>query len=459
MSEYEKQQELLHQFKIENQQLLKFKKLNNLIKDTLDSFASNAQQQSPLKALFDILEQELHADHQAILALDDDQMHFSIIASTHAGLSKLAAQQLQGHGDTNKHPFTDAAIYFNLDLITHWPQSIRAIVPDVRSVLTQPVSVGSHNYAIILMSNKKHGYSNEAKTLLSSYSNFIASFLSIFEHQRLAAERDRLFAQQKRIEQSMIKQDKLAAIGQLAAGVAHELNNPLAFIYSNLNTLKVYIQTLNDFVHKACDTSPALLEAAKQADLRFIMSDSIELIDESLIGARRSRDIINNLRTFSHPDDTSVAPLDIVSLLESTIRIANTQIKRRAIISFVKDCEQSMVRGNATQLSQVFLNLINNAYQAIEHNMGQINVSINLHDGWLNIKITDNGSGISQNSLPHIFEPFFTTKDVGKGTGLGLSISQAIAEQHGGCLALEQTGPDGTTFVVSLPQLDVKTDD
>ena len=211
---------------------------------------------------------------------------------------------------------------------------------------------------------------------------------------------------------------------------------------------------MQDFVYSAYSTAPELKDVAATTNLSFLLEDSFALIEESLDGARRSRDIINNLRTFSHPDDTSVSKVDLLELLTSTIRIANTQTKRNARLTLSTDIDSAFVDGNATQLSQVLLNLINNAYHAINHKQGLIAVSLTQLGRWLTIKIADNGCGIETSMITHIFEPFFTTKDVGKGTGLGLSISRAIVEQHNGCLALEQTSAAGSVFVVSLPVSD-----
>ncbi|SNY60330.1 His Kinase A (phospho-acceptor) domain-containing protein [Arsukibacterium tuosuense] len=461
MSQSEKQQELLLQLKIENQQLLKFKKLNSLMRDTLDTFAVKGRNQSPFTSLFDLLGQELQADQQFIVAINDDETSFSILDATSPQLKNLPAQLLHKKNDidSEQHVFSQSSAFFDLALSPKWPAVLTTTLPQARSALIQPIRIGQHHYAIVLLSDKTKTFNIEAKTVVASYSSFIASFLSLFENQRLAAERDQLFAQQKRIEQSMVQQDKLAAIGQLAAGVAHELNNPLGFIYSNLNTLKVYMQTVQSFVHNAYATTPALKDVAKAANLSFLLEDSFDLIEESLTGARRSRDIINNLRTFSHPDDISVSKIDLMAILESTIRIANTQIKRNAKLILTKDIASAYVNGNATQLSQVLLNLINNAYHAIDHKQGLITVLITQLGHWLTIKITDNGCGISNSAVSHIFEPFFTTKDVGQGTGLGLSISRAIVEQHNGCLALEHTSADGSVFVVSLPVADASKDD
>lgn len=460
MSQSEKQQELLLQLKVENQQLLKFKALNNLMRDTLNTFAAKGRQQSPFTSLFELLHQELQADEQFIVALNDEQTSFSIIEATDARLKNLASPIPHTQNNAaEQHIFSQSTVFFDLALSPKWPAEFRDMLPQARSALIQLIRIGLHHYAIVLISDQPKTFTIEAKTVVASYSSFIASFLSLFENQRLEIERDQLFAQQRRIEQSMVQQDKLAAIGQLAAGVAHELNNPLGFIYSNLNTLKVYMQTVQDFVYSACSTAPELKNEAATANLSFLLEDSFALIEESLTGARRSRDIINNLRTFSHPDDTSVTKVDLLELLASTIRIANTQIKHNARLTLSTDIDSAFVDGNATQLSQVLLNLINNAYHAIHHKQGLIAVSITQLGSWLTIKITDNGCGIETSMITHIFEPFFTTKDVGQGTGLGLSISRAIVEQHNGCLALEQTSAAGSVFVVSLPVSDAGKDD
>lgn len=461
MSQYEKQQELLLQLKVENQQLLKFKKLNTLMQETLDNLAIKHVSHSPFTPLFELMKQEFNADEQMIVVMDDEETSFSILDATKGQLkNQQAPLVLENAPDGSlQHVFSQSSVFFNVSLSPKWPAIFITLLPDVKSALIQPVRIAQHLYAIVLLSKDAMAFDNGAKVVLASYSSFIASFMSLFENQRLQAERDQLFAQQKRIEKSMMKQDKLAAIGQLAAGVAHELNNPLGFIYSNLNTFNVYMQKLQLFIEKAHTTAPELSAFANEQNLPFIIEDTFELIAESLTGARRARDIIGNLRTFSHPDDTTVSRVNLLELLESTLRIANTQIKRNAKLTLTKDIDTAFVNGNATQLSQVLLNLINNAYQAIKQPQGVISVSISKIQRWLTIKVADNGCGIDQQALSHIFEPFFTTKDVGHGTGLGLSISQAIIEQHGGCLALEHTSIDGSVFVISLPDSDHITDD
>jgi len=456
MSQAEKQQELLLRLQIENQQLLKFKKLNSLMHDTLESFVLTENTKSPFAVLFDMLAQELNASISALVALNDDETSYSIIATSHTLLNALPAQTLQKHSDTaDQHIFSQSTIFFNLALSEKWPDALRQAFPNAASALVQPIRIGQHRYAIVMLSEQINGFNNDAKAIIASYTSFIASLLSLFENQRLAAERDQLFAKQKRIEQNMVSQEKLAAIGQLAAGVAHELNNPLGFIYSNLNTFHDYLRTIKHFIDLAYEEAPKLKVLAKASNLDFVLEDTGALIDESLDGARRSRDIIHNLRTFSHPDETSVSEIDILALIKNTLRIVTIQIKNAAVITLQEPAKQVFIKGNETQLSQVFINLINNACQAIDHSNGKIEIVIEATEKWVNISVKDNGSGISQAHMSHIFEPFFTTKDVGKGTGLGLSISRAIIEQHQGCLALENSDSNGTTFVMCLPVIEL----
>lgn len=210
---------------------------------------------------------------------------------------------------------------------------------------------------------------------------------------------------------------------------------------------------------EVCNSHPDSIKLYNKHNLDFILKDSSELICESLEGARRARDIIKNLRNFSHPDENTISTINILELIEDTVRIANTQVKKNAKIKISHDLNHAFTQGNATQLSQVILNLINNAHHSIEHQYGLIEISINKFNNWINVVIEDNGCGIEDADIPHIFEPFFTTKEIGQGTGLGLSVSRAIIEQHNGCIALVHTGLKGTKFVISLPESNHVRDD
>lgn len=453
MSKNEQQHELLMQLKVENQKLLEFKKLNNLMLNTLKTFTNDRGQSTPFRSLFELIAQELKPDVQLLITANNENDGLYIVSSTdemligeHFHIDNAVETKIE------QSIFNQPTVFFNLSLTPKWPSSLKELLPKAGSALIQPVKIASRSYAIVLIINKVNGFSTEAKSAMSNYSSFIASTLTLMEYRLVTAERDSLFAQQKRIEQSMAKQGKLAAIGQLAAGVAHELNNPLGFIYSNLNTFELYLKNIISYIQEAPITSAESKFLYEKYNLEFILKDSMELINESLDGARRARDIIKNLRSFSHPDETSISKINILELIDNTVKIANTQIKKKAKIQVTHNLKNVATQGNTLQLSQVLLNLINNAYHAIEHQQGLIKITTNTLENLISIEIEDNGCGINEADIPHIFEPFFTTKEIGNGTGLGLSISKAILEQHNGYIALDYTGPKGTKFVIRLPE-------
>jgi two-component system, NtrC family, sensor kinase len=256
----------------------------------------------------------------------------------------------------------------------------------------------------------------------------------------------------------LLQQEKMASIGQLAAGVAHEINNPMGFISSNLGTMGKYLDRLTAFIElqsagvdKAAPESlkKELAEARRRCKLDYILNDSRNLLAESLDGAERVRTIVQNLKSFSRVDETSASWVDLNQCLESTIAIAWNELKYK--ITLRRDFgELPAVKCLPQQLNQVFLNLLVNAAHAIR-TQGEIAVGTRREGEQVVIVIHDTGSGIPAEIMSRIFEPFFTTKEVGKGTGLGLSISYDIIKKHHGTIEVESTPLTGTTFTIKLP--------
>jgi PAS domain S-box-containing protein len=254
---------------------------------------------------------------------------------------------------------------------------------------------------------------------------------------RLVIVRD--LTESRRLEGQVLQADRMAALGTLAAGVAHEINNPLAWLHTSLAVLKKELVGL---------VAGQPLDGATLARMQAAL-------DASLDGSDRVRTIVQDLRTFSRPDDESVEPVDVREVLRGAARVAAKEIARHA--NLVEDYgDVHKVLGNTARLGQVFLNLMVNAAQAVSKSEGGANVvRIRTYDapnGTVVVEVSDSGPGIPQHLLPRIFEPFFTTKH-GEGTGLGLAISHRIVSRLGGEIAVESKPGRGTTFRVILPAL------
>jgi signal transduction histidine kinase len=261
----------------------------------------------------------------------------------------------------------------------------------------------------------------------------------------------------KTAEAQLLQQEKMASIGQLAAGIAHEINNPMGFIQSNLGTLKNYGDTLKTYFD-ATDQLAAqcpetvratLTQQRNDLDLEFLFEDLPTLISESVSGAKRVRDIVQTLKSFSHVDQAEVQQININDCLNSTVETAASTLKQKANV--VKEFgELPLLECRPHEMSQLFLNLLLNAAQAIAQ-QGEIRVKTSLEGEMIVIAISDTGCGIPQEIIGRIFEPFFTTREVGKGTGLGLSMCYDIVKKHNGTIKVDSTVGTGTTFTVRLP--------
>ncbi len=256
----------------------------------------------------------------------------------------------------------------------------------------------------------------------------------------------------------LLQSEKMASIGQLAAGVAHEINNPMGFILSNLVSLEKYVNKLTDFIQaqdevvKDLDevgTVAALMEKRRKLKLDFITEDVKDLIQESLDGADRVKKIVQNLKSFSRVDQAEYKLSDLNECIESTVNIVWNELKYKVEVE-KEYGEIPMTKCYAQQLNQVFMNLLVNAAQAIEK-QGKIRIRTWNENGSILVSIADTGSGIPPEVRNRIFDPFFTTKDVGKGTGLGLSISYDIVKNHDGEINLDSEVGKGSTFTVRLP--------
>ncbi len=261
------------------------------------------------------------------------------------------------------------------------------------------------------------------------------------------------------VHSQLLQSEKMASIGQLAAGVAHEINNPIGFVYSNLGTLEKYVQDafrLIDLYERAekAIADPEVLNqlqaAKKKMDLAYLKTDLRALMDESKDGITRVKMIVQNLKDFSHADATDEwVTSDLHSGLDSTLSIVNNEIKYKANV--VKGYGAiPAIECLPSQLNQVFMNLLVNAAHAIDER-GTITIRTGCKGEEVWVDISDTGHGIPAENLQKIFDPFFTTKPIGKGTGLGLSLAYGIVQKHHGRLEVKSEVGKGSTFRLWLP--------
>ena len=269
------------------------------------------------------------------------------------------------------------------------------------------------------------------------------------------------------VRDQLLQSEKMAAIGQLAAGVAHELNNPLGFISNNIGILQEYWDKLQEIFELYAGLSRALevgtpdsvdkaLHAidvkAAQYDMDYLMEDAKNIYIESLQGVERMQRIINDLKTFAREDRAVRSHEDICQIMDSILGIVHNEMKYKATLIKEYASVLPLVPCNKQQIGQVFINILLNAVQSIEKR-GEIRIRVYQDEdgGMVKVDIEDTGFGIPEQNLNKVFEPFFSTKDVGQGTGLGLSISYDIVHKHGGTLSVKSQVGKGSTFTIALP--------
>ncbi len=293
----------------------------------------------------------------------------------------------------------------------------------------------------------------------ANLSGFVVSLNDTTELRLTTKELEKAMAELNNAQLQIYQQEKMASIGQLAAGVAHEINNPMGFITSNLGSLDKYLNRLSEFIGVvdqaiqgccAAEQSAPVLEARKRLKIDRILDDAHQLIAESQDGAGRVRRIVQDLKSFSRVDQAETALVDLNEALETTINIAWNEIK------YVADVQRELgeipkVKCFPQQLNQVFLNLLVNAAHALGDTHGTITIQTEQDGENVLVKVSDTGCGMPEEVQRRIFEPFFTTKEVGKGTGLGLSISYDIIKKHGGSIDVQSEVGRGTVFTVRLP--------
>ncbi|NET56911.1 MAG: urea ABC transporter substrate-binding protein [Symploca sp. SIO2E6] len=372
------------------------------------------------------------------------------------------------------------------DISTDWQldEAIRSRLEEleVKALLVAPIQTRSQQMGVVVCEHFQapHPWDEGEVELITSVVDQLANAIEqaeLFEQSRTAADLATARAQQLQkalnelhsSQSQLVQSEKMSTLGTLVAGVAHEINNPISFIYGNIHYAKEYIESLLGLVNLYQDHYPKplpVIEAyAEAVDLDFIIEDLPKTLSSMQTGAERIRNLVLSLRNFSRLDRLQMEEVDIHEGIDSTLLILNNRLKGKSgnyKMEIIKEYgELPLVECYPSQLNQVFMNLISNAIDALEESIssGKITVKPKI---WIRttvsfpeqvtISIADNGPGIVEEIKKQLFDPFFTTKPVGKGTGLGLSISyKIIVERHEGSLRCESVPGQGSEFLIEIP--------
>ena len=370
------------------------------------------------------------------------------------GVDALFKKVLQGHTLST----------FRLDKIPEWQQQPESLRNVAASALYSPVALEENTAILVLTSADVGGFSKSDEKLVARFSALVAQTMANVAAKLLQSENQQLRVAKEKAEADLIHAEKMASIGQLAAGVAHEINNPMGFIFSNSSTLRQYVDDISVLLSQMSrwidsDEEPSADQLREclsefrrlwqELDVEFLREDMASLLQDNEAGLERIRDIVLALRSFSRQDKGTWEAADINSGLELTLKMVMNELKYKAeIVSDLQPLPQ--IQCQTGRLNQVWMNMLVNAGQAID-SFGTITLKTRSVEGGIEVSIADTGCGISKEGLARIFDPFYTTKDVGEGTGLGLSISYSIIEQHGGRIEVDSQLNRGTCFRIFLP--------
>ena len=333
-------------------------------------------------------------------------------------------------------------------------------IPIVSGVMALGLVYGGHLLSRTLMAERERGrlleeINRDLETKIAGRTQELST--ANWELQQRHREIEAAYQDLTRTQEQLVHSEKMASLGLLVAGVAHELNNPISYVHSNLDFIEEYTERLAAIVRTYQNTHPSNGQAdhrngdemKKVVNFETTLKTLRELIASCKEGTGRVKKIVLDLRIFSRTDDVGLVLADLHEGIESTLNLLAKQYKDR--ITIHRDYGNlPLIECYPGQINQVFMNLLQNAAQAIP-SQGDVWIKTLADGGWAKVVVRDNGMGIPDEQLSRIFDPFFTTKSVGSGTGLGLSISYGIIEKHGGKIRVSSKVGAGTEFVIELP--------
>ena len=435
--------ERIHQLEMKNKALEQAGAFNTLILNGLEAILASSNTDELFKDFFSILQRTISFSAAILVKYNPNTESYSMLKASKENAEKVLPELI---AILSIQP--NIKNIFELRKLTKW-QIDALFWQQQHSLLTAPVTTNKKQYQLFVFSEKQGAFNQKDVSLLQQFISFTGNTISQFEQKSLQQR-------QQNIEQTLINSEKMASLGQMAAGVAHEINNPLSYVISNIQNLAHNIQQhtnlIKDLVKPQFQSTRAINERLEHYQFDELTQDTSDILSEMKEGANRVKEIVQSLKLFAHPNQTKIDDINLTSLLENTLRVAWNQIKYNATIERYYCADEIKLIGRTTQLYQVFLNIFINAAQSLSNSVGMIAVTTTQDSYNAYITISDNGCGIPADKLNSIFDPFFTTKPIGKGTGLGLAISRAIIEQHNGKISVQSKPGEGTVFSITLPK-------
>lgn len=454
--------------------------LNQLANQIRNSLDLTTVIQTAIQSIRDLLE----IDHCcfAWYHADASSPRWEVIQEAHLEQisSKLGSYPVSLVGPIDRWLFNQEIL--RIDHVEQYDEPIhRVFLQQIQceSELLLPIQTHSERVGLIicLTYHQPRPWTDSEVELLRAVGNQLAIAIDQAElyakTRQKSQELESMLQELKRTQARVVQSEKMSSLGQLIAGIAHEINNPVNFIHGNLSHAEEYTKDLLDLVdlyqHEHPTSSLAISDKINDIDLEFLSEDLPKLLNSMKVGTERIREIVKSLRIFSRLDEAEVKPVNLHEGIDSTLMILHHRIKARTDypeIQIIKNYgELPEIECYAGQMNQVFMNILVNAMDAIEEmnahrtyeeiqlTPSQIVISTAvINPQWVQIVISDNGPGIPETIRQRIFDPFFTTKPVGKGTGMGMSISyQIITEKHNGTLNCFSTPETGTEFVIQIP--------
>ncbi len=337
---------------------------------------------------------------------------------------------------------------------TNLTSNVGEVIPFMQEPLLLALKIPQHQKVnkIILINIEHYCYSDDFKSTLAIAANQFTGIVQKTSTERMLStnysQLKKTLKLLKKTQQQLIHNEKMVSLGQLAAGVAHEINNPLSYLSSNLETLQDYITQYESIIDK--NVTDDANNSPDFDELNFLKEDSKDLLSACLNGVKRVADIVTNLKQFSKKAGSEFSPTNLIEVIDDSLAIVTNKIKYKYDVNINHGSDNLIVEGNFGQLQQVFVNLFINAIDAMPEK-GVLSIQTSRSDNEAIITVKDNGIGMKNDTITRIFEPFYTTKDDSKGTGLGLSVSYAIITKHNATITVNSSVGKGTTFTLTFP--------